>query len=90
MDGRGYVECRPVVDDPGMATEPFLSFGAGYIQRAVASLPRQGDRPPWRTSTDYRSDVAMLRTGSVADPALRFRGRADAPLGRTAAEAVSA
>ena len=55
-----------------MATRPFLDFAAGYIQRVVDQLPRQGDPMPWRTSMDYHSDVKLLRTGPVDDDNLVF------------------
>jgi hypothetical protein len=61
-----------------MPTRPFLDFAAGYIQRAVDQLPRQGDRMPWLTSMDYRSDVKLLKADSVVDPELVF-ARAGAP-----------
>ena len=72
MDANGYAVCRPEPRDPAMPTRPFLDFGAGYIQRAVGSLPRQGDRMPWLTSMDYQADVKLLRADSVVDPELRF------------------
>ncbi|MBO3743255.1 flavin-containing monooxygenase [Actinoplanes flavus] len=72
MDTHGYDVCRPEVADPAMPTRPFLDFGAGYIQRAVGQLPRQGDRMPWLTSMDYQSDVKLLRADAVTDPELHF------------------
>ncbi|NMO34937.1 NAD(P)/FAD-dependent oxidoreductase [Streptomyces sp. GMY01] len=72
MDAHRYDECRPEPADPRMPTRPFLDFGAGYVRRAVDSLPRQGDRMPWLTSMDYRDDVKLLRADSVVDPELRF------------------
>jgi cation diffusion facilitator CzcD-associated flavoprotein CzcO len=72
MDDAGYDTCRPEVGDPAMATRPLLDFGAGYIRRAVDQLPRQGDRMPWLTSMDYRTDVGLLRADSVVDPELHF------------------
>ncbi|GAA4934604.1 flavin-containing monooxygenase [Actinoplanes utahensis] len=74
MDAHGYDICRPEVADPSMPTRPFLDFGAGYIERAVDQLPRQGDRMPWLTSMDYQSDVRLLRADSVTDPELHFAG----------------
>jgi monooxygenase len=71
MAGCGWDSCRPQPSDPGMPTRPWLDFGAGYVRRAADQLPRQGDRGPWRASTDLRTDVRWLR-GEVADPALRF------------------
>jgi len=72
MDAHGYDICRPELADPDMPTRPFLDFGAGYIQRAVARLPRQGDRMPWLTSMSYQSDIKLLLSDSVADPELHF------------------
>ena len=72
MDATGAAVCRPEPSDPAMPTRPFLDFAAGYIQRVVDQLPRQGDRMPWLTSMDYHSDVRLLRTGRVDDPELHF------------------
>jgi monooxygenase len=72
MDATGSAICRPEPSDPDMPTRPFLDFAAGYIRRAVDQLPRQGNRMPWLTSMDYRSDVVLLRADSVVDPELHF------------------
>jgi monooxygenase len=79
MDAGGYDTCRPELGDPDMPTRPFLDFAAGYVRRAVDQLPRQGDRMPWLTSMDYRTDVTLLRADSVVDPELHF-SRAAAPV----------
>jgi len=78
MDAHGHAVCRPEVADPAMPTRPFLDFEAGYIRRAVAGLPRQGDRAPWLTSMDYSADRRLLRSGRVDDPELRFSPRPQA------------
>ncbi|WIM99620.1 NAD(P)/FAD-dependent oxidoreductase [Actinoplanes oblitus] len=72
MEAQGYDICRPEVADPDMPTRPFLDFGAGYIQRVVDQLPRQGSRMPWLTSMDYQSDVKLLRADDVTDRELHF------------------
>jgi cation diffusion facilitator CzcD-associated flavoprotein CzcO len=72
MDAHGDDIARPVPADPAMLTRPFLDLGAGYIQRVVDDLPRQGDREPWRTSVNYASDVKLLRHRPVEDPDLHF------------------
>ncbi|WP_370123466.1 flavin-containing monooxygenase [Streptacidiphilus sp. MAP12-33] len=72
MDGRGFDTAVPVVADPAMPTRPLLDFGAGYIQRALDRLPRQGDRAPWLTSMNYAADVKLLRHLPVTDPELRL------------------
>jgi monooxygenase len=72
MDAAGVDIARPVPSDPGMPTRPFLDFGAGYIQRAVDQLPRQGDRAPWLTSMNYQADVKLLLKLPVTDPELEL------------------
>ncbi len=77
MDAHGYDVARPEPSDPDMPTRPFLDFAAGYIQRAVDQLPRQGDRMPWLTSMSYSTDVKLLRADSVTDPELHLSRSAD-------------
>lgn len=72
MDAHGHDTARPVVADPGAPTRPFLDFGAGYLQRVVDQLPRQGERAPWLTSMSYFNDVKLLRRLPVVDSELRF------------------
>ncbi|MDG9930410.1 MULTISPECIES: NAD(P)/FAD-dependent oxidoreductase [unclassified Pseudomonas] len=74
MDANGLEVCTPVAD-PGMETLPLLNFGAGYVQRSLGSLPRQGARFPWAMSWNYFADEKMFRHGEVADRHLRFEGR---------------
>ncbi|MFD8986195.1 alpha/beta fold hydrolase, partial [Streptomyces sp. NPDC059564] len=76
MDAHGDTVCRPGRPDPAMPTGPFLDFAAGYIQRALHRLPRQGTRTPWQTPMEYAADVRLLRDGSVVGPELRFSGPA--------------
>lgn len=71
MDERGYAVCTPKAD-PAMETEPLLNFGAGYVQRSLSELPRQGKTYPWTMSWNYASDVKILRNGEVNHPALQF------------------
>jgi hypothetical protein len=89
MDASGESICRPEVGDPTMPTRPLLDFAAGYVRRVVDQLPRQGDRGPWCTSVDYRSDVELMRDGSVAHPELHF-SRASAGAVPPLAAAVAA
>lgn len=77
MDANDYDTARPVLDDPDMQTRPLLDFAAGYVQRAVDQLPRQGAGRPWMTSTSYHADVEMLRDDEVADPHLQLTNSAD-------------
>jgi cation diffusion facilitator CzcD-associated flavoprotein CzcO len=71
MDRRGQTVFTPM-RGPGVAAEPFLDFSSGYVQRAVAMLPKQGDRKPWRLYQNYVLDLLMLRFGRVADGVMAF------------------
>ena len=79
METEGYDVCVP--EAPEMETRPLLDFAAGYVTRALAELPRQGDRRPWLMSMSYRDDVKLVRGGPVADEYLRF-SRAPVTAGR--------
>jgi cation diffusion facilitator CzcD-associated flavoprotein CzcO len=52
---------------------PLIDLSSGYVQRAIAGLPTQGVRPPWRIYQNYRRDVRMLVHGDVVDEGVRFR-----------------
>lgn len=71
MNGRGFTKCTPVAE-PDMETQPLLNFGAGYIQRSLNKLPRQGMHYPWSMSFNYAEDVKIFRKGRIDDPALKF------------------
>lgn len=78
MDAHGYATCVAEPSDPAMPTRPLLDFGAGYVQRSIGALPRQGARAPWLMSMDYDADRKLLRDGDVAGPELRFAAIAQA------------
>ena len=71
MAEHGFTQCTPIAD-PNMETQPLLNFGAGYIQRSLEQLPRQGMQFPWSMSFNYAQDVKIFRKGRVDDPALNF------------------
>ncbi|WP_313513130.1 NAD(P)/FAD-dependent oxidoreductase [Pseudomonas sp.] len=75
MEKQGYAVCTPKAD-PAMETEPLLNFGAGYVQRSMNELPRQGKAFPWTMSWNYASDIRILRKGKVDHPALQFLPKA--------------
>lgn len=75
MDEHGYDVCYPVLPEEKFVTRPLLDFGAGYVQRSIANLPRQGPSVPWLTSMNYLSDVKLLREASIEDSCLRFQER---------------
>ena len=67
MTKRGLRQAMPRNADKDMATEPFVDFSSGYIQRAVDQLPRQGTRKPWRLNQNYALDLMALKFGSIDD-----------------------
>lgn len=71
MDAHGY-DTAYVVADPGMPTRPLLDFGAGYVQRSLGELPRQGPHAPWRMSMNYHDDRKLL-DGPLISEGLHFR-----------------
>ena len=85
MDASGDDIACPVPADPAMATRPLLDFAAGYVQRALDQLPRQGDRAPWLTSLNYAADVKLLLKLPVDDPDLHLRRSAAHTLAQTSA-----
>jgi cation diffusion facilitator CzcD-associated flavoprotein CzcO len=59
--------------DPAVKPAPFLDFSSGYVQRALARLPHQGDRKPWRLNQNYTLDLLALRFGRLDDGVMEFR-----------------
>ena len=73
--------------DQGMAGRPWIEdFSAGYIQRSIHLMPKQGDHEPWLNTQDFARDKKMIRNAPLEDGALTFshptpspRARGDAP-----------
>ncbi|HBF90744.1 MAG TPA: FAD-containing monooxygenase EthA, partial [Hyphomonas atlantica] len=72
MDRQGKTVCIPRRPEGEIVTRPLMDFGAGYVKRAVASMPKQGDDYPWEMSSDYTTDIALFKRGKVIDPALEL------------------
>lgn len=60
-------QATPRIGNESITPQPFADFSSGYIQRALAHLPQQGDRRPWRLNQNYALDVMALRFGSISD-----------------------
>ncbi|MBC2667889.1 flavin-containing monooxygenase [Novosphingobium piscinae] len=78
MDRLGKAVCVPERPSGGMELKPLLDFGAGYVQRSIDSLPRQGNGYPWMMTFSYGGDVKMMKRSSVVRPEMKL---ADAPQG---------
>lgn len=71
MDERQLEVCTPQAP-PGLETAPLLNFGAGYVQRSLTELPKQGKSFPWSMGWNYADDERVFKRGDVADENLRF------------------
>ena len=72
MDAAGFKRCEAELPSSNIPTRPLLDFGAGYIQRVLKDLPRQGLEAPWYMSMDYKVDLDSLRHGPLIDSQLTF------------------
>jgi monooxygenase len=66
MRANGY---RVAVPRPpqGMAESALLPLTSGYVTRAAADLPRQGDRAPWLMRQNYLLDRREMLHGDLTD-----------------------
>jgi monooxygenase len=72
MDRHSYRQCMPHNDDPALEALPLLQFSSGYVQRSIASLPKQGSRRPWRLYENYALDIVSLRFGKMDDGVMQY------------------
>lgn len=71
--GCDQVTPRLRTSDHGMATRPWIEgFSPGYMQRAMPTMPRQGDREPWTNPQDYAVERRTLGRGQLEDGVLQF------------------
>ncbi len=77
LDSTGQQVVTPLAptDDERL---PLLDLTAGYVQRGLAALPKQGGRAPWRLPQNYPRDLLLMRYGRLADGGVRF-SRAGTP-----------
>ncbi len=75
MDRKGQkvVVARPPAD---LKRCSIMELSSGYVERAAANLPGQGDRHPWRVPQNYLKDLAGM-TLSPIDEGLEFVSEGD-------------
>jgi monooxygenase len=71
MDRNGLAVATPLAPPEG-ADLPFLDLAAGYVQRSIDELPKQGRRTPWRLHQNYIRDVQLMRRGPLEDEGISF------------------
>jgi hypothetical protein len=79
MDANAYDVCMPHLSDPSVSEEPLLDFSSGYVVRALADLPKQGSKEPWKLRQNYAVDLRSLRYGALEDGAMTFSRRVREP-----------
>ena len=75
MRDTATVQCTPQLrpQDAGMPERPWIDgFSAGYMQRVMHLLPKQGDHEPWINPQSYAKDRVMFRKSPVDDGAMQF------------------
>ncbi len=73
MDENGFVSATPRLNDPTIKPEPAVDFTSGYVMRALATLPQQGSKIPWRVHQNYIQDLRMIRYANLEDGTMEFR-----------------
>ena len=79
MDRKGARQVTPR-NGHEAAVAPFVEkFSSGYVQRAIATWPKQGAKAPWRVYQNYFRDVWSLKWSPVDNKALEFSSPTAAP-----------
>jgi monooxygenase len=75
MRSTGTAQCTPRLrpSDRAMPQRPWIEdFSAGYMQRVMHRMPKQGDREPWTNPQNYRADAKRFRHEPVDDGVMQF------------------
>lgn len=74
----GQRQVTPVNTGGERGAAPWLDFSSGYVQRAMASWPKQGSNAPWKLHQNYLMDLMGLRYAKLEDGTLQFSNPAKA------------
>jgi cation diffusion facilitator CzcD-associated flavoprotein CzcO len=72
MDRCGYRSVTPVEPPASVPRQPFIDLTSGYIQRALAQMPAQGGRAPWRVHQNWLLDRRLYRRSPLEDEGVVF------------------
>ena len=71
--GADYCVARLSDEDSNMIAKPWIeNFSAGYIQRSLDLMPKQGEEDPWRNTQNYALDKKILRDAPLEDGVMTF------------------
>lgn len=71
--GADYCVPRLRPSDADMPQRPWIDdFSAGYMQRIMPTMPKQGDRAPWLNTQRYNDDVKLISKARIDDDVLEF------------------
>ncbi len=88
MRKHDYGVAVPVAPE-GMSAGPIMGLSSGYVQRAIASFPKVGDRMPWKVPQSYVRDKVDFARADVSD-SMHFVRRGDVQLGLPSSAAAPA
>jgi monooxygenase len=83
MDQTHTDQCTPRLRDSDryMVSRPWIDgFSAGYMQRIMPMMPKQGDREPWVNPQNYGHDKKLFLKSPIDDGVMQFT-RARVPAG---------
>jgi len=75
MKETGTVQCTPRLrpEDMSMPANPWIQdFPAGYMNRMMPLLPKQGDREPWLNPQNFTKDKKMINKAPLDDGVMIF------------------
>ena len=72
MDRRKFRSAVPNYIEGAFPERPLVTLSAGYVQRAISDLPKQGTTHPWTLRNNFPRDAVALRFGKVDDGSIRF------------------
>jgi len=71
MQAKGHKSAIPRAPE-GMEKRLWVDFEAGYIQRSIDIMPKQGDRDPWQNIQNYKRDRTLIGKAVIDDGVMEF------------------
>ncbi|HEX7135812.1 MAG TPA: NAD(P)/FAD-dependent oxidoreductase [Iamia sp.] len=72
MKKRGHtMAVAEIADEDAASAQPLLGLTSGYVQRAAAIMPKQGNRAPWLLRQNFVLDLMTFKLGDLTE-AIRF------------------